>query len=156
MATKSSKCWSSTGQLTTVSTHTHTQKKNQLELMKRVVMRSISIQFLSPCCTTTPSRKVPPPAKSHFNPCSRHTSKGAQEFLKGKKLGILQSPCQSPDQPNRLCFSDVKCNIDCRKTHRQQLKTTAANVWQSIMSTGSTPAKDLNPSITKKSLLKLC
>lgn len=84
--------------------------------MKRVVMRSISIQFLSPCCTTTLSRKVPPPAKSHFNPCSRHTSKGAQEFLKGKKLGILQLPCQSPDQPNRLCFSDVKCNIDCRKT----------------------------------------
>lgn len=78
-------------------------------------MRSISIQFLSPCCTTTPSRKVPPPAKSHFNPCSRHTSKGAQEFLKGKKLGILQSPCQSPDQPNRYAFQMLNATLTAER-----------------------------------------
>ncbi len=64
----------------------------------------------------------------------KHTAKATQEFLKVKKWNIPQWPSQSPDlNPIEHAFHLLKTKLEAeRPTNKQQLKSAAANAWQSI------------------------
>ncbi len=64
----------------------------------------------------------------------KHTAKTTQEFLKVKKWNILQWPSQSPDfNPTEHAFHLLKTKLKAESpTNKQQLKSAAAQAWQSI------------------------
>ncbi len=63
----------------------------------------------------------------------KHIAKATQDFLKAKKLNILQWPSQSPD-PNPIIehtFQLLKTRLKTeRPTNMQQLKVDAVKTWQ--------------------------
>ena len=64
----------------------------------------------------------------------KHTAKATKEFLKAKKWTVLQWPSQSPDlNPIEHAFHLLKTKLKgkCPK-NKQELKTAAAEAWQSI------------------------
>ncbi len=64
----------------------------------------------------------------------KHTAKATKEFLKGKKWTVMQWPSQSPDlNPIEHAFHLLKTKLKgkCPK-NKQELKTVAAEAWQSI------------------------
>ncbi len=56
----------------------------------------------------------------------KHTAKATQEFLKVKKLNILQWPSQSPDfKPIEHAFHLLKTKLKAERPTNKQLKSAA-------------------------------